>query len=175
MPEPEMYRSMYGPEITFAGVPRVELQDLGQGQYDVAFIGAPFDGGTTYRPGARFGPQAIRGTDYLPHDASRPHLALGVDPLQELRVADIGDVVMPSGDLMESIKRLEDAVHAVAAAGAIPVILGRRPHGRVPGRDRGGPARRLGPGVADPLRRARRHRRHPVGRRCTGTARRCGG
>ena len=39
-------------------------------------------------------------------------------------MADIGDVVMPSGYLMESIKRLEDVVHAVAAAGAIPLILG---------------------------------------------------
>ena len=121
---PEIYRSMYGPEITFAGVPRAELEDLGEGQYDVVLIGAPFDGGTTYRPGARFGPQAIRGTDYLPHDGSRPHLALGVDPLQELRIADIGDVVMPSGYLMESIKRLEDVVYAVAATGAIPIILG---------------------------------------------------
>src|ERR1700693_5173281 len=82
MPEPEIYRSMYGPEITFAGVPRVEINDLGGGQYDVVFIGAPLAGGTTYRPGTRFGPQAIRGTDYLPHDGSRPHLALGVDPLQ---------------------------------------------------------------------------------------------
>ena len=49
-------------------------------------LGAPFDGGTSHRPGTRFGPQAIRITDYLPHDGSRPHLALGVDPLPELRV-----------------------------------------------------------------------------------------
>ena len=72
MPEPEMYRSMFGPEITFLGVPRVELPDLGTGQYDVVFLGAPFDGGTTYRPGTRFGPRAIRATDYLAHDGSRP-------------------------------------------------------------------------------------------------------
>jgi agmatinase len=124
MPEPEMYRSMFGPEITFLGVPRVDLSDLGTGQYDIVFLGAPFDGGTTHRPGTRFGPQAIRATDYLPHDGSRPHLALGVDPLQDLRVADIGDVVMPPGYIEESIKRLEDVVHKVAAAGAIPVILG---------------------------------------------------
>ncbi|HMD93109.1 MAG TPA: agmatinase family protein, partial [Trebonia sp.] len=51
-------------------------------------------------------------------------LALGVDPLQELRVADAGDVVMPSGETEKSLKRLEDAVFAVAASGAIPVILG---------------------------------------------------
>jgi agmatinase len=123
MPEPEMTRAMYGPDITFAGVPRTSLETLNDG-YDVVFVGAPFDGGTTNRPGTRFGPQAIRGTDYLPHDASRPHLALGVDPLRELRVADAGDVLMPSGDTEQSIKRLEDAVYAVAASGAVPVILG---------------------------------------------------
>src|SRR5690242_21934494 len=115
-------RGMYGPDVTFLGVPRVELDALDG--YDVVFLGAPFDGGTSYRPRTRFGPQAIRATDYLPHDGSRPHLALGVDPLQELRVADIGDVLMPTGHIEESIKRLEDVVRKVAAAGAIPVILG---------------------------------------------------
>jgi agmatinase len=125
MPEPEMTPAMYGPEITFAGVPRTSLASLAEGDgYDVVFVGAPFDGGTTNRPGTRFGPQAIRGTDYLPQDASRPHLALGVDPLTELRVADIGDVLMPPGDTAQSIKRLEDVVYAVAASGAMPVILG---------------------------------------------------
>jgi agmatinase len=123
MPEPEMTLAMYGPDITFAGVPRATLESLGDG-YDIVFVGAPFDGGTTNRPGTRFGPQAIRGTDYLPHDASRPHLALGVDPLAELRVADLGDVLMPPGDTELSIGRLEDAVHAVASSGAIPVIFG---------------------------------------------------
>ena len=125
MPEPEMTPAMYGPDITFAGVPRTTLASLAEGDgYDVVLVGAPFDGGTTNRPGTRFGPQAIRGTDYLPQDGSRPHLALGVDPLTELRVADIGDVLMPSGDTSQSIKRLEDVVYAVSAAGAMPVILG---------------------------------------------------
>ena len=63
-------------------------------------------------------------TDYLPHDASRPHLALGVDPLAELRVADAGDVLMPPGEMEASLRGLEAAVQTVADAGAIPVILG---------------------------------------------------
>ena len=117
-----MIRGMYGPDVTFLGVPRAELDSLDG--LDVVFLGAPFDSGTSYRSGARFGPQAIRATDYLPHDASRPHLALGVDPLAELRVADAGDVLMPPGETEKSLQRLEDAVHDVAAAGAIPVILG---------------------------------------------------
>jgi len=122
MPEPEMTPSMYGPDITFAGIPRADLESLGG--HDVVLVGAPFDGGTSHRPGARFGPQAIRGTDYLPHDASRPHLALGVDPLTELRIADAGDVVMPPGEIEESLERLESAVAEIAKSGAIPVVLG---------------------------------------------------
>ena len=124
MPEPELTPGMYGPDITFAGVPRTTLGALADAGLDVVFVGAPFDGGTSHRPGTRFGPQAIRGTDYLPHDASRPHLALGVDPLQELRVADLGDVVMPSGEMERSLRGLESVVQSVAAAGAVPVILG---------------------------------------------------
>jgi agmatinase len=114
---------MHGPGITFAGVPPTDLSNLG-GDHDVVILGAPFDGGTSHRPGTRFGPQAIRGTDYLPHDASRPHLALGVDPLRELRTADAGDVIMPPGEMDTSLSRLEQAVRAIARAGAIPVILG---------------------------------------------------
>src|SRR5580704_19251388 len=122
MPEPEMTPAMYGPDITFAGVPRTSLPELPE--LDIVLVGAPFDGGTSHRPGARFGPQAIRFADYLPHDGSRPHLALGVDPLQELRVADAGDIEMPSGDTEVSLRRLEAAVHRTCRGGAIPVILG---------------------------------------------------
>jgi agmatinase len=117
--------SMYGPDTTFLGVPRAnpEEPDSYAGA-DAVLLGAPFDGGTSHRAGARFGPQAIRNTDYLPHDASRPHLALGVDPLTDLRVLDAGDVLMPASDMQGSLRRLEDAVHQVCQAGALPVILG---------------------------------------------------
>ena len=87
-------------------------------------LGAPFDGGTSHRSGARFGPQAIRMTDYLAHDGSRPRLALRTDGLQDLRVVDAGDVEMFSGDIEVALPALEAAVEKVARAGAIPVILG---------------------------------------------------
>jgi agmatinase len=117
--------SMYGPDVTFLGVDRADLAAPRTWQdADVVIVGAPFDGGTSHRPGTRFGPQAIRATDYLPHDASRPHLALHVDPLRELRVVDVGDVEMPPGDTEASLARLEDAVAAVADVGAVPVVLG---------------------------------------------------
>ncbi|MDQ6856351.1 MAG: agmatinase family protein, partial [Candidatus Dormibacteraeota bacterium] len=87
-------------------------------------IGAPFDGGTSHRPGCRFGPMAMRVSDYLAADGRRPHLALGIDPLVELGVVDVGDVLMPSGEIASSLERLEQAVELVARSGAVPVVLG---------------------------------------------------
>ena len=117
--------NMYGPDATFAGVPAADLDDpTSYAKAGAVIVGAPFDGGTSHRPGCRFGPLAIRTTDYLPQDGSRPHLALGVDPLVELGVVDVGDIEMPSGDTELSIARLEEAVARIAASGAIPLVLG---------------------------------------------------
>jgi agmatinase len=66
----------------------------------------------------------IRTTDYLPHDSSRPHLALRVDPLQELRVVDAGDVEMAGVEGRAPLDALESAVRVVTDAGAIPLVLG---------------------------------------------------
>jgi arginase family enzyme len=72
---------MYGPGATFAGIPAADLDDPESLAGAAAvIIGAPFDGRTSHRPGCRFGPLAIRTTDYLSDDGRRPHLALGVDP-----------------------------------------------------------------------------------------------
>jgi len=116
---------MYGPDATFLGVPAADLDDPPSfARAAAVVVGAPFDGGTSHRPGARFGPQAIRLTDYLPHDGSRPHLALGVDPLAELGVVDVGDVEMLSGETERSLDKLADAVERIARSGALPVVLG---------------------------------------------------
>ncbi len=121
----ERYGAQFGPDITFLGVDRCTLGDPATyADADVVVLGAPFDGGTSHRPGTRFGPQAIRGTDYLPHDGSRPHLALRVDALADLRVVDAGDVEMYSGDVERSIASLTEAVHTVTASGAVPLVLG---------------------------------------------------
>ena len=117
--------NMYGPDATFAGVPTADLDDPASfADAGAVIIGAPFDGGTSHRSGCRFGPQAIRFTDYLPHDGMRPSLALGIDPLIELGVVDVGDVDMPSGNTDLSCARLESAVETIARSGAIPVVLG---------------------------------------------------
>jgi agmatinase len=117
--------NLYGPDATFLGVPAVDPDDIDRWRQSTAvIIGAPFDGGTSHRPGCRFGPQAMRTTDYLPHDGLRPSLALGVDPLSELAVVDLGDVEMLSGETELSLQRLEARVSAVAKENVIPVVLG---------------------------------------------------
>jgi agmatinase len=119
------YGPQFGPDITFLGIARCDWADPATFPgADVVILGAPFDGGTSYRSGARFGPQYIRQTCYLPHDGSRPSLALRADGLTDLRVYDAGDVEMFSGDAARSVRDLQAAVHAVARAGAIPLVLG---------------------------------------------------
>ena len=119
------YGPQFGPDITFLGVPRCDLDEPATyAEADIVVLGAPFDGGTSHRPGARFGPMAIRATDYLPHDGSRPSLALRTDGLVDLTVVDAGDVEMYSGDIETALPLLEAAVEKVTRAGAIPVILG---------------------------------------------------
>jgi agmatinase len=119
------YGPQFGPDITFLGVDRCTWDEPDTyADADVVILGAPFDGGTSNRSGARFGPKAIRETCYLPHDGSRPSLALRVDGLRDLRVYDAGDVEMFSGDAERSVRDLQEAVHAVAAAGAVPLVLG---------------------------------------------------
>ena len=120
------YGAQFGPDITFLGVDRCDWAEPGTyAGADVVILGAPFDGGTSHRAGTRFGPQYIRQTCYLPHDGSRPSLALRVDGLgSDLRVYDAGDVEMYSGDAERSVRDLQAAVYAVARTGAIPLVLG---------------------------------------------------
>ena len=117
--------NMYGPDFTFLGVEKCDLEkpETFKGA-DVVIVGAPIDSGTSHRSGAKFGPQAIRMGDYLPHDGSRPHLALRVDPLQKLKVKDAGDLLMPGSDLTASLKTLQSATEKISKAGAIAVVLG---------------------------------------------------
>jgi agmatinase len=117
--------NLYGPAYTFLGVPACDLDipETYEGA-DVVIVGAPIDSGTSHRSGAKFGPQAIRGGDYLPHDAERPHLALRVDALKDLKVVDAGDLMMPGHDLVASLKVLEEATEKISRTGAFIVVLG---------------------------------------------------
>jgi agmatinase len=74
---------------TFVKAPYIE--DVRKcGQYNVAILGAPFDGGTTYRSGTRFGPQGIRKISALYGSYS---FELGVDLRESITMCDLGDVL----------------------------------------------------------------------------------
>jgi agmatinase len=88
---------------------------------DVAIVGAPFDIATTFRPGARFGPRALRAAAYHPGSY---HLDLGVDIFDWLDVVDAGDAHCPHGQTERSHRNIEEKVAAVAGTGAFPVIIG---------------------------------------------------
>src|SRR6186713_460287 len=109
------YGAQFGPDITFLGVDPVDLADRAAlAEADVVVVGAPFDGGTSHRPGTRFGPMAMRSTDYLPQDGVRPHMAMRVDALSgDLTVVDAGDLEVYSGDVVRSCQTIEDAVATV--------------------------------------------------------------
>lgn len=116
------YNGDFANRVTFAGAPQAELDDLGD--VDVAIVGAPFDWGTSYRPGARFGPAAIRAADYLGAHGSRAHLPTGIDPFAEMRIADLGDFNVVPGYLETSIDRIRSGVRKIAEQGSIPIVLG---------------------------------------------------
>jgi guanidinobutyrase len=88
---------------------------------DVALLGIPFDGGTSYRPGARFAPREIRQHSSL----IRPYNpALRVSPFDVLRVADVGDVDVNPIDLEDTYGRVEQAVGEILKANVIPLCVG---------------------------------------------------
>lgn len=88
---------------------------------DVALLGIPFDGGTSYRPGARFGPRAVREQSSL----IRPwHPVLKVHPFQRLHVADCGDVEVVPISIEETYAAIEGRIAAVVDAGALPLCVG---------------------------------------------------
>src|SRR5688572_1055415 len=87
---------------TFARLPRREDVDV----CDVAVLGIPFDSGVTYRPGARFGPAAIRNATRL---LRAYHPSLDVHPFAAQQVADAGDVACNPFDIAEAISQIETA------------------------------------------------------------------
>lgn len=93
---------------------------------DVAIVGAPYDFGTQWRAGARFGPRAIREASTL---FSFGHAGAydredGVTYLEGLRMVDIGDADIVHTDTVKSHANIELAVRKILAAGALPVVLG---------------------------------------------------
>jgi agmatinase len=109
----------YAGLLTFAGMPYTQDPTELAG-VDVAVVGAPTDDLVSDRPGARFGPRAIRAASCPPG----PHLEAKIDAFAELRIVDFGDAAVVPGDVARSREQIELVVGQVVAAGAIPVVLG---------------------------------------------------
>ena len=123
---PHLRRQMEGPSYlgptSFAKVVQLsEPEELDRWQPDFAIVGAPWDDSTTFRPGARFGPRAVRVANNQPPDW---HIDLEVAPLEELTLVDYGDAVCPPGLVEPSHEAIRQRVHEVASRGIIPVVIG---------------------------------------------------
>lgn len=102
---------------TFARLPR--LSDVER--HDVAVVGVPFDAGTTYRPGARFGPSAIREASRL----LRPYNpALDVAPFEVAQVVDAGDIACNPFDIPAALDQVQAGVESLTSGGRPLVVLG---------------------------------------------------
>jgi agmatinase len=123
---PGMRSQLDGPSFqgmcTFAQRPLLtEPSDLDRWQPDVAVVGAPWDDSTTHRPGARFGPRALRALAYGPGTF---HLDLGIEIFDEIEVVDYGDAICPHGLVEQSHAAIRSRVAEVASRGIVPVVLG---------------------------------------------------
>ncbi len=102
---------------TFALLPRRDEV----GRCDVAVAGVPFDSGTSYRPGARFGPAAVRQGSRL----LRPwHPGLQVAPFGAQQVADAGDIACNPFDIKEAMDQVEAAAAGLLAEAAHLLAIG---------------------------------------------------
>jgi agmatinase len=102
---------------TFARCPYVE----DPAGVDVGFAGVPFDTATSYRSGARFGPEAIRAASTL----LRPwHTALEVDVFAGRSIADLGDLAITPGNAEKTAGQIAQGIAAFLSAGVTPIVLG---------------------------------------------------
>jgi guanidinopropionase len=107
----------------FTGVPTfMRLPNITQPEeLDIAVIGVPFDGGTTYRPGPRFGPRHVRTQSAI----IRPwNPVLKVNPFTKYRVADFGDLPVNPLSIEDTFRRIERGLTPVLRAGARSVCVG---------------------------------------------------
>jgi agmatinase len=105
---------------TFEGRPFLrDMRELG-GQ-DVAIVGAPFDGGTTYRSGARFGPQGMRAISVL---TSGYNFEVGVDLFESLDIVDVGDISVIPANIEKTFDQIDKAIAYIHERAVFPVVLG---------------------------------------------------
>jgi agmatinase len=108
----------YAGRSTFARLPAVgEVEKA-----EVAILGVPFDAGTSYRPGARFGPEAIRQASRMLRTAYDP--VLNIEPFRLQQVVDAGDVSANPYSIPEALAAIEHDSSALMAAGARVITIG---------------------------------------------------
>ncbi len=110
---------------TFGKRPYVEDWDAIDA--DVAILGAPFDAGTQWRSGARFGPRSVREASTLfsfGHAGAYDHEDDATYLPGDVRIVDIGDADIVHTDTIKSHQNIETGVRAILAAGAMPVVIG---------------------------------------------------
>jgi agmatinase len=109
----------YAGLLTFGSLPYTQDPAELEG-VDIAIVGAPTDDLVSDRPGARFGPRAIRAASCPPGR----HLEGKLDPMAELRMVDYGDAPAVPADAARTYEAIERTVGEVVSAGAIPIVLG---------------------------------------------------
>ncbi len=102
---------------TFMRLPNVKTTE----DIDYAIVGVPFDTGVTYRPGQRFGPNAIREISSLIKPYNVPQK---VNVVETLSGVDYGDVSVNPGYITDTYERMEEGLLPIAEGGAIPICLG---------------------------------------------------
>lgn len=108
---------------TFQKLPLVtDAAALAARRPDVAIVGAPFDDAVSHRPGARFGPRAIRQASY--HAGAINSLQLDIEPYDWLDVVDAGDAPVTPMNVERGHAVIRRKVADVAASGAVPIVLG---------------------------------------------------
>jgi agmatinase len=105
--------------LSYGGAPLTQDPTLLAG-FDVAIVGAPTDDLVSDRPGARFGPRAIRAASC----PAGPELETGIDAFAELRIVDYGDAPVLPADAARTHEAIEATVGEVLNAGLIPIVLG---------------------------------------------------
>jgi len=108
----------YAGAPTFARLPRVDEVSA----FDVAVLGAPFDGGVSYRPGARFGPGALRQASR--HLRPAFHVEQDVAPFRVLQAVDAGDVPCNPFDVDAALQQIDDAAGELVGPDRRLVTLG---------------------------------------------------
>lgn len=106
---------------TFMRLPHVGLDHPRIGEVEVGLIGAPWDGGTTNRPGPRHGPRALRDASSM---VRAQHAVSGVRPFEAMACADLGDVGPNPADVMDTLGRMQRFYAAVRDSGIVPLTGG---------------------------------------------------